>query len=439
MEASERRADGQQPRGLARLLRSYRTVVRFSLASTTHSAATMLASLVLLRWVSPEDLGLWHSLLLVQSYSLLLTAGVFNGLSRELPFRLGAKDPVTHELTATAQAVATGTAVILAILSVGAFFASDDPRLKYVLPAVLLCTGGTLYQQFLVVTYRSDRSFAQLAVIRWVQAITTVATLPMVYWLGYYGLPLRFAVLTAMSVVVGHLWRPIKVRPALDRQHLVRLMKVGLPIFFFGYLSQVSETFPRLILLAEFGTREVGIFAPAAAALAMFTMLPRAIGQYVGPQLSHRLGETRDPQALWPVAWKTSAAMLLLSLPVAAMGYYLLPPVVATLFPEYVASIPAVRWILLAGVFMGSTMGTGAALSTKAWRWMGLYTTTRVVASYGCPLLLLRVMAEPLEAVALGYAVAQLLAFAMGTWAAYMSTHSARYIRSTQAELVAGG
>jgi hypothetical protein len=173
-----------------------------------------------------------------------------------------------EELAANAQSVALlGLGILLvAGLVTPWFFTGFQLRLS--LMVVFLTSGLTIYQNYLGTTYRANRAFEQLSNIQFADSTMALLTLPLVYFWGFPGLVFRFAGMILVNTVLRHLWRPIRVRPAVDMKHMISLFRIGAPMFGFGYMLQTVDTFPRLLLLAgENGMLMVGLFAPAAAVL----------------------------------------------------------------------------------------------------------------------------------------------------------------------------
>ena len=77
-------------------------VVNFTMASMGLMAAAMLSNLVIIRWLEPEETGVWQTLVLAQSYMAFAQLGFFNGLNREFPFWVGKGDvEKAHRMAAT--------------------------------------------------------------------------------------------------------------------------------------------------------------------------------------------------------------------------------------------------------------------------------------------------------------------------------------------------
>src|ERR1700728_1837637 len=98
-----------------------RAPVLFTASSMAMSAAGMLAGIVVVHYIAPRDMGLWNSVNLAVTYSFFILAGVQNGLSRELPYYLGAnnKDMAGH-LAATTLFYTVGGCILALVVVSGA-------------------------------------------------------------------------------------------------------------------------------------------------------------------------------------------------------------------------------------------------------------------------------------------------------------------------------
>ena len=384
------------------------TLLRFSSASVVYSMATMLTGFVVLRWIDPSDLGLWQSIMLLQVYSAFIQGGILNGLNRELPYSLGAGDDRRAlELAGTAQTVALAGAVLLLLGGGIAVPFAPSTRVGAGIAVIALCAAVTLYRTYLGSTYRAERAFELLARIRLFETVLELATLPLVYFYGYAGLAGRYLCTTIIGAAVNHWYRPLHAPVRFSWHHALTLLKVGVPIFSFAYLFQVSDTFPRVILLRGGGVALVGLFAPAYAVMSLLQVLPTSLSQYIYPHMSYRLGKSGDPRELWPIAWKTAVGIIVISLPLLAVGELVIPWLVGWWFPKYIEAVPAVRWGMITGIFVGAATAINALSALKAWRWLAAYTTVRFCSAYLVPLALFYYFTDSLVGVAVGFLVSQ--------------------------------
>ncbi len=401
---------------LRKRLSGHGTFVRFGFASTLLGVVGMLCGIVIIRWMPPEELGLWQSVLIVQTYALILQAGIITGLSRELPFFQGRQEGEKAEaLAASAQSVALLGAGVLVLAGVFTPLLVEEFQVRMTLLVVFCSSGLTLYQNYLGTTFRANRAFEHLARIQLADMVVQLATLPLVYLYGYWGLVVRFVILVLISTILRHFFRPMKVPLRLRKSDLLHLFKVGAPMFGFGYLLQTVDTFPRLLLLTsgDAGVLLVGLFAPASAIFGLMRILPRSIGSYVFPQMNYKLGATQDASRLWPIAWKASVYFLLAAVPFVLIGMLVFPWLIRSFFANYVEAIPAVGWALVAGAFMGTRVAINVLYTLKAYGWLSVYTALNLGSAWLVPTLLLPQM-PPLVAVTMGFALSRMGMFVIG-------------------------
>lgn len=156
----------------------------------------------------------------------------------------------------------------------------------------------------------------------------------------------------------------------------------------------------------------VGYYAPALAVLTAMAALPGAVSTYIYPRMSYALGQGKNDRTLRRMALGAGAASVAVTVPLAVAGWIVAPELIARFFPQYVASIPAVRWSLLAGLAWSFSPASQLLASSKAWRTLWLSIGLGAAARWMFPWLLSSVY-EPLVGVALGNAVAAVFAGAV--------------------------
>jgi O-antigen/teichoic acid export membrane protein len=382
------------------------------LAFTGSVVAVNLTSLagnaLAFRFVDPVSMGVWHTLVLVSGYLTAARLGIVNGLGRELPFALGRGDTmaacrITSAALAanhlSALAAAAAFAVLLAVLW------SRGPVFRLALCAMAVVSTATFHLTFLQATFRSDADFARLSRVHWIQAGAMLLMAPAVYLFGFAGLCAHAALTALAATAFAHAWRPLRVRARFDAGVARGLLAVGFPLFAAGYLQTLAAGFDRVILLAHGGVAAVGYYAPAVAVLAAMAIVPGAVATWVYPRTSYGLGQGRPRAAIRRSAYAAAAVSFAVSLPVAIAGWLAAPPAIARFFPRYEASIPAVRWSLLAGLLWSVAPAAQVLGSLKAWRSLAAYVAAGLVVRWACPWWLSR-GSDALSGVAQGNALA---------------------------------
>jgi O-antigen/teichoic acid export membrane protein len=391
-------------RRLRREIEGRRPLLAYVTAVGALNLAVLLGTALAFRWIDPVSMGVWHTLLLASSYLTVVRLGILSGLGRELPFALGQGDALrARRIAATALAFnsACSLAAAAALLAALPYLWDAGPAWRLAVPAMAVITAANLHLTYLQATFRSDNDFAKLARLHWVQAGLALLLPPLAYAWGLAGLCAHGAAQALASTALAHAWRPFRVRWRFDPRLARELLATGLPLFAASYLQILAAGFDRVILLHRGGVAAVGYYAPAVAVLAAMAVVPGAVSTYLYPRLSYALGQGRAGHELRAMALKGAALSAAVGVPVAAAGWMAAPGLIARFFPQYLASVPAVRWSLLAGVAWSLAPAAQLLGSLKAWRALWTYITLLVAARAAFPWLLARVY-EPLAGVALG-------------------------------------
>jgi len=411
---------------LQNFYKRHSTFYNYSSASILLQIIGMVASFLILRWIDPKEYGIWQSLLIINSYLIIIQSGVINGLNRELPYVMGKDDQISIlELAGSAQGFAFLIAGLLAIIAAVVPFFIEDKRIAWTIVINVLCAALSVVRQYLTSTYRAGRAFDVLAKINLFEAVISIITVSLVYYFGYVGLVGRMFILTVAGVIASYIWRPLKVITRLQMKPLIKLLKVGMPIFSFSYLFGIADTFPKLILLKYSGPELVGLLAPALALTLLYQMLPNVIAQYIYPHMSFQLGKTGDDAlSIWPTAWKSAIGSVIAGIPFVIVGFFLIDPIISNFFPKYAKAIPATYWCLAAGIFLGPRIAVNALFSLKAWKWAAIYTTIYVVSNFLFPWLGFLNNANSLVGVSMGICLSYVFIFLGGMFCIYKATHN---------------
>lgn len=408
--------------------KEHRGPVFFTASSIWLSVAQLLSGLVIVHYIAPREMGLWASVTVALAYSAFLLAGIQNGLSRELPYYIGAnKVDTARHLAATTLFYTAGGSVLAFVGGTGAvaflIWKRADIEITYGVIAVTLLIIFRFYQNYLFVTYRSKNSFVDLARVQFWQGALMIGLLPLVFYLGYGGLLSRFVLVAGLSLWLMHRVRPIKVMPSWSKDSFFLLLKTGIPIFATDYTVNCAATVDKLVLLKYGGMEQVGYYALALSGYAAFQVLPQSIAHYIYPRMSHHYGRTNNPRVLWGMAWKVNVIVLVTMIPVAAIGWFILPIGVKLMFPKYVAGTRAAQIALISAVAYGAATGSNALASLKAWGHLLTYQLTYAALLVAGPFVGVYTFASPLTGVAYGMLGANLIGVALALIITYDATH----------------
>ena len=410
------------------LLQGRRTPLLFACSSLFTSMAQLVAGFLVIRWILPEELGVWQTIRLAQVYAFILLAGINNGLSRELPFFLGKSDHSFSDRLAGTALLCTTWGNVIVLLGGFACLVAFSDRSAHLVSAILAVTIGiplAFYANFLLVTFRSNDAFDKLSIVKLTEGFLSLATLPMVYFFHYEGMIARTVLIGAILALLMHLSRPMRVTMRFDREALKQLLKTGMPIFGLDYLRNSAGTLDRLVLLKVSGVEGVGLYSLASMVFSTLQVLPQSLSAYVYPRMTYSFGQSGDPRALWRFGLKFVLLAMSLTGLAAVCAWLILPQVVPPFAPKYESGIGAAKIMLIAGVLDGVGIAANALWSMKTWKLMATYQVLSSAMLALGPILGVILVDRSLEGVAWGVVIGSVFQCLLALGATYYGTHKA--------------
>jgi O-antigen/teichoic acid export membrane protein len=397
----------------------------FSGSALALNGANLIAGTLALRWIEPAFVGIWQTLVLAQSYFLVVRLGVLNGMNRELPFLLGRGERQRGlELAAAAQLHAVVCSALAVTAAGAALWAcwAWGPDWRWAFGSMAVLAGATFYVGYLQATFRSSDDFRRLTRLQLTQAMTMLS-LPVSTALWQFRGFCAHAALQAVIIgVFAHRIRPLRVEMRWAGTAIKLLLATGLPLFVSGYLQTIAAGMDRLILLSVAGTEALGYYAPALSLVGAMSIVPNALATYLYPKLSFRLGQGDSPEQLWRTAATATAISALVALPLVAIVWVSAPVIVTEILPAYARGVPAIRAASVTGFAAAASACTVVLGSLK--HWTALYAYAAVLLGLKVALPWYGSMsADPVSGVAVGSMWASLLGSGVAIGLVYRSTH----------------
>lgn len=387
----------------------------------------MLVGFVIAKFLSPEDLGLWSTILLALTYSVFIQGGVINGLNVELPAAYGRDDVSKAEkLAAVAQTFTLLTCIVALVVGVATFFLlpTDNSKLRYGILGITFIIILTFYQNYLLSTFRSNNSFAVLSKIQLAEALLNIISISLVVYFAYYGMIFKAALVLLAFVLLLHINRPIKTNFYWDKSIFIHLLKVGLPIFILVVVESFLQTIDKIWLIKYADLNTVGLYSFGLYALNLFILLSTSIATYIYPKMTYAYAKNNDKLALWQYMKKITFLLLAVQTPLVIIGYFLIPPVVKEFFPTYMLSIEVMQILLIAGLMKGSVIGVNILWSMKSWKYMYLYMITYALLTIVSTYLFLHLNENKMLGVSIGLLIANALSLLNAYYLSFKATHS---------------
>jgi O-antigen/teichoic acid export membrane protein len=393
---------------------SRKTAILYTFATFLRTLGLMLGGFIVIRWIDPEELGLWQSLMIVATYAPVLQLGITNGLNRDLPFMFGAgRQEKGRDLVSSAQSysgicMVASILITLVLISIIYLAGNHNYNLLTGIAGVGMIIAFRFYENFLSVTYRANQSFIKLSYAYFIHFLLIILSLPVVYYAHYTGLVI-YQVFTGFSImIIMYYIRPVRIKPVLKWPTIKELIKTGLPIYIISYVQQISKSFGKIILLYVGGTITVGLFSPALAIHAAMIMLPRILAQYFYPKMSYSYGKYNNKPLLWTWVWEISLFIIAGSALLIIPGWFAMPYLIETFFPKYTDGILATQLSLLSGALAGAFVSSNVLGSIKDYKSWSVITIIKLVLNFLLPVVFIQVM-NPLNGVAAGLLVADIV------------------------------
>lgn len=320
------------------------TAINFTGGSLFKTFTGMAVSLIAIRLIGPEKLGLWQAALLIKPYIGFLQLGLLQGLGRQLPFLMGqGRDEEVKQYASTAQFITSiyaSISFIVAITLVIFFIEGIEAKLIYLTAGIFIAT--MFVDNYLSATYRSSRSFIDLSKVYIMASVFEILLLPLIYYFGFRGYMITLFLHSVVGTVLLIYYRPIKVPSKFNKQVFVENIKIGFPILSLNFLRDIPDTFPRLFILFFLSTTALGLTSPANAAMAAFMVLPASLIKYVYPKMTYNYGKNNNKLELWRISKKIVALITGIGM-VGLVSISFVPYAIENFFPKYTEAIDITR------------------------------------------------------------------------------------------------
>jgi O-antigen/teichoic acid export membrane protein len=284
---------------------------------------------------------------------------VLNGVSKDLPFRLGRGE--TEEATRLANAGAGAmllTSVGSWLLLCAFLFGPARGRHEPLVVGGLLVAGAVVVVEELLLLHVSVlRAHGRIAVISRAEILYALVNLALSVALllrfELAGMLAAWIVTRAGALLYYRFASRLVFRPTIDRARVAHLLRRGGWIFVYLLLAALLRTLDRTVILGGLGVESLGFYALAATVAGLLANVPAALAFVIYPEFLKRYGETGDPRALDASFRRWTLALAHLVPPAVLLIVFLIPIPLHYLLPGYLGAVPAMR-LLLCGALLGS-------------------------------------------------------------------------------------
>ena len=161
----------------------------------------------------------------------------------------------------------------------------------------------------------------------------------------YHSIKLLILIWTlGLLVRVIYYQRFLPFRLYIDRQIFKDIVKTGFAIYISSIIGFASYQGDRVVTALLLGTYDLGIYQLVALAATVPPMLISSLFSSLLPSSTYYYAKGKDIVQMSSLSFRVA---VLLSLPIAILGYAVSPLFISKLFPEYVSGIPAMQLLVL--------------------------------------------------------------------------------------------
>jgi len=334
--------------------------IAYMAGTVANPGVHLLALVVSINFLKPAELGILSTCALVPAYLSFAHLGVFTGLARQVPFSLGRGDEASAaSLEAASEGLAWIQGILLALILLvagGIWWLVDGFSLG---PAALAATGMFVMNNTLAahvdVALRGRDQFKRLAQVLWLNHALNVGSVALICRYGAWGVVARLVLSGLGGVAIRMALGAVRFRWGFAWAPWRELCRVGFPLMLSGAMFNLLVVSDRSVVAIMLDSEAVGIFALSGMILQGLQVLPQSLSMILFPKMAREFGRSQDPRRLRSFILKNLAFNCLTLLPLCALIYLGLPPLVERFLPGYrdgieparIACISACFWVYL--------------------------------------------------------------------------------------------
>jgi len=333
--------------------------------STRYSAPFigLFCNFFVLKFITPKELGIINTVLLIPSYLGILNLGVFAGFGRNFPFYLAQEQKEKAQLIVDAGWLFSKYRSLvgsLITLGVVIYFVITDASSSH-FGAIVIIAGMLVFnplQTFQLRIFIGSQNFLRLGTLLTIHNVITIILGILPAFLGVIGFIIRRALDPVIKFLLLLYKPPAKPSAQGQWREVFELSKVGMPILITGIIYSYLNIADRSVIALFLGTEAVGNFALAGIITTVALFLPASLGMLLYPKAAAKYGRAKSSRGLRRFFWWSLMLNVVLIVPFCLLVYFAIDPVVKMHFPKYVEGIEAAKISALGSIFFIS-IGVG--------------------------------------------------------------------------------
>jgi hypothetical protein len=327
---------------------SFKTGVIFTSGNIIVAIIGGISGIFIGKWIDPELLGEFNTFGILTAYLGFGIVFVDAAFQRHFPYYIG-KDKLANALEIASVAkwwylllVAIGTSVYLALVIIAVLNGNKNATLGWLaqIPVYIATTFGL----YLRILYRSNDDFLALNKNSLITASAGFISLPLVYYFNFLGLASRTFLQNTVNTITHMIYAPYKVKAKYDRDVLVKLVKVSLPIQIPVYFdTHLLNATISLTILKTLGEKDLGIFVMAIMLQSFLLVFSRSLNQIMSTKLMLKYGSNDSIKKTFLYVIKPTIILTLIGMAILIVFNVTIQSIVTQFIPKYIQSVPVLK------------------------------------------------------------------------------------------------
>ena len=341
--------------------------VPFAASTLAYQFSRLAVSLIVARWVGPEEFGIWNALNLLLLYGVLVTLGVPNAMNRDVPLLIGQGDNISAQRVASISFwfvlfSGIGTGLAISFIAINGRIAQQYRQpLMWMGPLFFAWQVYQYFQLHLKCNIRFNLMSLQQFVFA---ALLPVVVLPLARVWRIPGFIIGQAVVAFVLSVFISRTTSFKIALSWNWRDLLPLTRTGFPIMAAGLLYSLLTSVDRWVILTLLGAEALGHYTLVILCRGILSLLPAVVSQQMYPRMAFRYGQTGNKRSLFPLVIRQSLMGTAVTVPILAIVYVALPFLVDRFLPAYALGVTPARILLVGLAFIPLAGGIGNFLNT---------------------------------------------------------------------------
>lgn len=330
-------------------------------------------SVISRRYVAPEDLGIFSTCMIVESYLSYLQLGSINAYNRDLPQLLGAKK--TEEAKNLKSSVFTFLVIVYGVILVlgTLFFTVIYPNffgkelsIQYTVGyvATIFATVLSIFYTFGMNTARIYNRFNFSAVVELIGSVIGVGVglcaIILLHKTGkeYYGLYVRSILMYAVPLLL-YIGSFKGVRLHFDFKLIKPVIVSGIPLLVNSFIWTIVTSIDKFVILYFLDETALGNYTVALLGFSTLVIIPKTISNVYYIKMNELYGATGSVEKLIEYAKKSTLINSVITCFTSICAFYILPIFIRYLMPNYSQGTVSAQIIIIGVAIYASTFSFG--------------------------------------------------------------------------------